>query len=59
MTSYDPAFGMSHLGSSNCGCHKIYKAVLLRLTTYVKWRNNIRSRIIIKTPALSSDLGLN
>ena len=32
---YDPAFGMPLLGSSNCGCQKIYKAVLLRVTTYV------------------------
>ena len=29
------AFGMPLLGSSNCGCQKIYKAVLLRVTTYV------------------------
>ena len=59
MILYDPAFGMPLLGSSNCGCQKIYKAVLLRVTTYVYWRNNIQSRIIIKTPALSADLGLN
>ena len=31
MILYDPAFGMPHLGSSNCGCQKIYKAVLLRV----------------------------
>ena len=35
MVLYDPAFGMPLLGSSNCGCQKIYKAVLLRATTYV------------------------
>ena len=32
MILYDPAFGMPLLGSSNCGCQKIYKAVLLRVT---------------------------
>ena len=35
MILYDPAFGMPLLGSSNCECQKIYKAVLLRVTTYV------------------------
>ena len=34
MVLYDPAFGMPHLGSSNCGSQKIYKAVLLRVTMF-------------------------
>ena len=32
---YDPPFEMPQRGSSNCGCQEIYKAVLLRVTTYV------------------------